>query len=125
MCVTSNAPDLINQAGRGHRLLGAALAMEGRDLLGAEDHLRQALAAQRQANQASDSCATLFELGNVAAQRGELRRALNSYAEAAQAAEAGRVYYYLALARNNLAHHHLLLGELDAARRSAEQGRDL
>jgi DNA-binding SARP family transcriptional activator len=122
ICTTSPALDLADQAGRGHRLLGAALAMEGSDLLGAEDHLRQALAAHRQANTPSDLCATLFELGNVAAQRGDLIRALDSYSEAARTAEAGRVYYYLALAHNNLAYHHLLLGQLDAARRSAEQG---
>ncbi len=73
-------------------------------------------------NHLSDLCATLFELGNVAAQRGDLIRALGSYTEAAQAAEAGRVYYYLALAHNNLAYHHLLLGQLDAAQRSAQQG---
>lgn len=122
ICADSTASDLVGQAGRGHRLLGAAMAMEGSDLLGAEDHLRQALDAQRPANNQSDLCATLFELGNVAAQRGELIRALESYSEAAHTAEAGRVYYYLALAHNNLAYHHLLLGQLEAARRSAEQG---
>ncbi len=118
----STETDLTDQAGHGHRLLGAALAMEGSDLAGAEDHLRQALTAHRQANNSSDLCAALFELGNVAAQRGELNRALDSYAEAAHIAETGHVYYYLALAYNNLAYHHLLLGDLDASRRSAEQG---
>jgi tetratricopeptide (TPR) repeat protein len=122
ICTTSNTPALTDQAGRGHRLLGAALAMEGSDLVGAEDHLRQALAAHRQTNHPSDLCATLFELGNVAAQRGDLIRALDSYSEAAHTAEVGRVYYYLALAHNNLAYHHLLLGQLDDARRSVEQG---
>jgi tetratricopeptide (TPR) repeat protein len=96
--------------------------MEGGDLVGAEDHLRQALMTHRQTNHPGDLCATLFELGNVAAQRGELNRALDSYTEAARTAATGRVYYYLALAHNNLAYHHLLLGQLDAARRSAEQG---
>ncbi len=122
ICKTSNAPVVTTQAGRGHRLLGAALAMEGRDLPGAEAHLREALTAHRQTNQPADLCATLFELGNVAAQRGELNRALDYYAGAARTAEAGRVYYYLALAHNNLAYHYLLLGELGAARRSAEHG---
>ncbi len=122
ICTPSNAPDLANQAGRGQRLLGAALAMEGSDLPAAEDHLRQALTAQQQVNHQSDLCATLFELGNVAAQRGELSRALDSYSEAAHTAEAGRVYYYLALAYNNLAYHHLLLGQLEAAHHSAAQG---
>ena len=122
VCAAPDALDLTDQTGRGHRLLGAALAMEGSDLVGAEDHLRQALAAHRQTNQPSDLCATLFELGNVAAQRGELNRALDYYSDAARTAEAGRVYYYLALAHNNLAYHQLLLGELDAARRFAKHG---
>lgn len=51
---------------RGHRLFGAALAMEGSDLAAAERHLQEAVAAHRLTNNASDLCATLFELGNVA-----------------------------------------------------------
>ncbi len=44
ICALSPASDPVaDQPGRGHRLLGAALAMEGSDLVGAEDHLRQAL----------------------------------------------------------------------------------
>jgi DNA-binding SARP family transcriptional activator len=107
---------------RGQRLLGAALAMEGSDLLAAERHLRNAIAAHRPAHHPADLCAALFELGNVAAQRGELARALDFYAEAARAAEAGRVYYYLALARNNFAYHSLLLGRPEAARQAVSQG---
>lgn len=123
ICTLADASEpAADQTGRGHRLLGAALAMEGSDLLRAEDHLSQALTAQRQMNNLSDLCATLFELGNVAAQRGDLIRALDSYAEAARTAEAGRVYYYLALAHNNLAYHQLLLGQVDAAQHSAQQG---
>ncbi|MFL5656366.1 MAG: AAA family ATPase [Ktedonobacteraceae bacterium] len=87
---------------RGHRLLGAALAMEGSDL-----------------------CATLFELGNVAAQRGQLLQALELYEEAARMAEAAHVYYFLALAYNNFAYHSLLLGHLKAARRALARGNKL
>jgi DNA-binding SARP family transcriptional activator len=108
--------------GRGYRLLGAALAMEGRDLAAAEDHLQKAVAIQRQMENQADLCAVLFELGNVAAQRGELPRALDFYEESARVAEAGRIHYYLALARNNFAYHSLLLGNLEAARQSAAQG---
>jgi tetratricopeptide (TPR) repeat protein len=107
---------------RGHRLLGAALAMEGSDLPAAERHLQKAIAAHRLASQPGDLCAALFELGNVAAQRGELARALEFYEESARAAEAGRVHYYLALARNNFAYHSLLLGRPEAARQAAAQG---
>jgi tetratricopeptide (TPR) repeat protein len=118
--VTETAPHPL--MGRGHRLLGAALAMEGSDLPAAESHLEQAVAAHRLADNPGDLCATLFELGNVAAQRGQLARALDFYDEAARAAEAGRVHYYLALARNNFAYHSLLLGRPEAARRAAAQG---
>ncbi|GHO96423.1 transcriptional activator [Reticulibacter mediterranei] len=142
---------------RGHRMLGAALAMEGSDLLVAESHLQQALAmyehqeigktvlslgticsapgnkraeafhqqeprhgSRRDAYQ-SDLCATLFELGNVAAQRGELHRALECYQESAGAAASAHSYYFLALAHNNFAYHSLLLGQSETAQCSVEQ----
>jgi len=101
--------------GRGHRLLGAALAMEGSDLTAAENQLRVAVPALRQSGNQGDLCAALFELGNIAAQRGELPRALDLYEEAARAAETGRVHYYLALAHNNYAYHSLLLGQVAVA----------
>ncbi len=112
-------------AGRGHRLLGAALAMEGEDLPAAERHLQTAASAHRRADNLAELCATLFELGNVAAQRGELVRALERYDEAARAAEAGRVPYILALAYNNIAYHNLRLGRLPAAQRALAMGRRL
>ncbi len=108
--------------GRGHRLLGAAFAMEGSDLVAAENHLQEAVAAHRQTGNQADLCAALFELGNISAQRGELQRALDFYKEAASAAEIGRIHYYLALARNNFAYHNLLLGQIDLAQESAAQG---
>jgi tetratricopeptide (TPR) repeat protein len=115
----SAIPSLI---GRGYRLLGASLAMEGRDLAAAEEYLQKAVAVQRQRERRGDLCAVLFELGNVAAQRGQLERALDFYKESAQVAEAGRIHYYLALAHNNFAYHSLLLGRIDAAQKSVAQG---
>jgi len=111
--------------GRGQRLLGAALAMEGSDLSTAEYHLQEAIAAHRLTNNASDLCATLFELGNVAAQRGELRHALQRYEEAARTAELAHVHYFHALACNNFAYHSLLLGNLDATRQALAKGNTL
>ena len=73
----------------------------------------------------SDLCATLFELGNIAAQRGELLQALELYEEAARTAEAAHVYYFLALAHNNFAYHSLLLGHLKAAQRALARGNKL
>lgn len=112
-------------SGRGHRLLGHALAMEGSDLLAAERHLQEATAVHRQGDNLRDLCASLFELGNVAAQRGKLPAALDFYAEAAQVAEAGQAHYFHALAYNNLAYHNLLLGRLEAAQRALAQGQNL
>ena len=109
-------------SGRGHRLLGAAYAMEGSDLAAAEYHVQAAVAVQRQLGNPVDLCAGLFELGNIAAQRGELQRALDLYDQSARAAESGRIYYYLALARNNYAYHSLLLGQIQAAQDSAATG---
>ncbi len=109
-------------SGRAFRLLGAAFAMEGSDLTAAEGHLQTAVAAHRRIGNQGDLCAGLFELGNIAAQRGQLARALDFYAESAQAAEAGRIHYYHALARNNFAYHSLLLGQVDSARTSVAQG---
>jgi tetratricopeptide (TPR) repeat protein len=96
--------------------------MEGRDLVAAEEHLQKAVAVHRQIENQGDLCAVLFELGNVAAQRGELQRALDFYDESARIAEAGRIHYYLALARNNFAYHSLLLGRVDEAQGSIAQG---
>jgi DNA-binding SARP family transcriptional activator/predicted ATPase len=110
---------------RGQRLLGAALAMEGSDLPAAERHLRQAVAEQSPAQHSEELYATLFELGNVAAQRGDLARALDLYADAANHAAASRAHYFQALAQNNIAYHSLLLGRPDDARRALAQGQKL
>ena len=107
---------------RGHRLLGAALAMEGSDLPAAELHLQEAVAAHRLSDNQEDLCAVLFELGNVAAQRGEIARALDLYEAAAKAAEAAHDYYFQALAYNNLAYHHLLPGHIEAAQKALSRG---
>lgn len=118
-------PAFSNLSGRAHRLLGHALAMEGNDLAAAERHLQQATAAHRLAENKRDLCASLFELGNVAAQRGQLRRALAFYNEAAVEAERGQAHYYHALAYNNIAYHSLLLGHVDAAQQALRQGQKL
>jgi tetratricopeptide (TPR) repeat protein len=99
--------------------------MEGSDLPAAERHLQEATAAHRLADHPRDLCASLFELGNVAAQRGELLRALEFYEEAARVAEAAQAHYFHALAHNNFAYHSLLLGWLKAAQRALGHGQKL
>ena len=115
-------PEASTPSGRGYRLLGAAKAMEGQDLGGAVHDLQRAVAIHRGGESFGELCADLFELGNVAAQRGELAGAISLYEEAAAAAAAGHAYYFLALAHNNYAYHSLLLGRVDAAQQAVLQG---
>jgi len=51
-----------------------------------------------------------------------LATCLDFYGESAHVAEAGRIHYYLALARNNFAYHSLLLGRVDEAEQSVAEG---
>jgi tetratricopeptide (TPR) repeat protein len=109
-------------ASRGFRLLGASLAMEGDDLAAAERYLEQAAAISREADDATNLSAILFELGNVEAQRGAITQALVRYEEAGRQAEMAHASYYQALAYNNYAYHSLLLGQSDSAERAATHG---
>jgi len=110
-------------AGRGHWLVGAALAMSGADLAQAQRHLKIALESYRRDASSAGQCMALFELGNVAAQHGRLEQALVSYAEAAREAESAGNNYFLALAHNNFAYHSLLLGRIEVARQECAAGR--
>lgn len=97
--------------GRGRRLLGAALAMEGGNLVGAEEHLRAAIAAHRRTGDRIELSAGLFELGNVLAQQGQIHAAVEHYRQARAQLHAGEAPFLQALAENNLAYHTLLLGQ--------------
>ena len=110
-------------AGRGHWLVGAALAMSGADLAQAQRHLTIALESYRRDMSSAGQCMALFELGNVAAQHGHLEQALIFYTDAAREAELAGDYYFLALGHNNFAYHSLLLGRVDDARRECAEGR--
>jgi DNA-binding SARP family transcriptional activator len=109
--------------GRGHCLLGAALAMEGSDLPGAEEQLQRAIEAHRRAEDRDNLSSTLFELGNVVAQQGVIGRAVELYAEAAKVATEAQAPFLLALAQNNYAYHSLLLGQPAQARTALQHGR--
>lgn len=125
VCISLEGAQRTALQARGHRLLGAALAMEGSNLPTAESHLQKAIAAHRLADNLDDLCATLFELGNVAAQRGELLRALEFYNGAANTASKAHDYYFHALACNNFAYHSLLLGRSEAARQAIKKAHEL
>ncbi|MBX0327772.1 transcriptional regulator, partial [Oscillochloris sp. ZM17-4] len=108
-------------------LWGTALSLEGADLPGAAERLRaaEALIAEQPAGDDPGPLAQVrFELGSVMAQQGDLARAVAYYHEAMTvadgAAEAGALLSaepWRILARNNLAYHLHLLGDLDDAER--------
>ncbi len=60
---------------------GAALSIEGADLIEAAEHLQKAEALLRQSDQcnAAQLAQTVFELGSIAAQQGDLPRAVDLY----------------------------------------------
>jgi DNA-binding SARP family transcriptional activator/Tfp pilus assembly protein PilF/DNA-binding Lrp family transcriptional regulator len=105
---------------------GAALSVEGGDLEAAQRHLKAAERLCPTANQAtSPGPAGLevnlgrvkFELGSVAAQQGNLERAVANYQEAIEASCENQDETSLAwciLAHNNLAYHLLLMKDPQA-----------
>lgn len=109
---------LAEAAAHGELLWGAALSLEGADLAGAAEHLQNATAllGDRPASKLVLAQAR-FELGSVAAQRGDLVGAVALYREALAAAEQADpdlAAPQRILAHNNLAYHLHLLGEAAA-----------
>jgi DNA-binding SARP family transcriptional activator len=109
-------------------LWGTALSLEGSDLAGAALRLREA-ARLLSSQPAPDHIALAqvrFELGGVAAQQGDLLAALACYREALavadKAAHDPAATTWRILARNNLAYHLHLLGNLDEAERWVAEG---
>jgi DNA-binding SARP family transcriptional activator len=100
-------------------LWGTALSLEGADLGAATERLMMAEAVLRACPMAEASALAQvsFELGNIAAQQGDLTTAIARYEMAQQIAdEAGdSALTWRVLARNNQAYHRLLLGEISAA----------
>jgi DNA-binding SARP family transcriptional activator len=115
-------------------LLGASYSLEGADLASAAAHLQAALgrlsaAAARGEPDAGREAQVVFELGGVAAQRGDLPAAVALYRQAlaiAEASESDNGRAFRVLARNNLAYHlHLLEPGSPEARRLAQDGLQL
>ncbi|PMP75197.1 MAG: transcriptional regulator, partial [Chloroflexus aggregans] len=100
-------------------LWGTALSLEGADLGAATERLMMAEAVLRACPtaEAAALAQVSFELGNIAAQQGDLTTAIARYEMAQQVAdEAGdSALTWRVLARNNQAYHRLLLGEITAA----------
>jgi tetratricopeptide (TPR) repeat protein len=100
---------------RAEALWGTALSLEGADLAEAAEHLQKAAALLRGESAPVDTAQlaqVIFELGSVAAQQGDLPKAIALYQEALTAAESAQPDVALPqriLAHNNLAYHlHLL-----------------
>jgi DNA-binding SARP family transcriptional activator len=106
---------------------GAALSVEGSDLDGATMHLEAAASLCRQSPPRDPALESRvqFELGSVAAQQGDLPRAIALYQQALDLAcrsEDEATLNWCALAHNNLAYHLLLMGDLTAAQQHARDG---
>lgn len=118
------AQNVCNQGGSENVIIaqliwGTALSIEGADLEAAKDHLTNAeeLCKQNPAMPRSTLGQILFESGSVAAQQGDLERAIHYYQEALDVASQEHDSYSLEiriLAHNNLAYHQHLLGLPDA-----------
>lgn len=98
---------------------GAALSIEGADLSEATQHLQKAEQLLRQAGQCSAAqlAQTVFELGSIAAQQGDLRRAVDLYRQTLSIAEQTpepEALPFRVLAHNNLAYHLHLLNDASA-----------
>ncbi len=102
-------------------LWGTALSLEGAELAEAALRLREAerLALAQPAPDPVALAQVRFELGSVAAQQGDLPGAIACYHDALRVADSAaddpNALTWRVLARNNLAYHLHLLGELDAA----------
>jgi tetratricopeptide (TPR) repeat protein len=99
---------------------GAALSLEGADLCGATEHLQQA--ARLLQNEATESrtvnlTRVSFELGNIAAQQGDLAQAIQHYREVVAIAVSQQqtgISPWGILGYNNLAYHLHLLNDPSA-----------
>jgi DNA-binding SARP family transcriptional activator len=107
-------------AARAELLWGSGLSLEGLDLAGAAERLHRArellLAAEPPLDLDSLAQAS-FELGSVAAQQGDLARALDFYRETLEViggVEGAAFAEWRVLVHNNLAYHSLLLGDPQA-----------
>lgn len=109
-------------------LLGTVLSLEGADLAEAALRLREAerMLTDQTAPDQIALAQIRFELGSVAAQQGDLPRAVAYYHEAMAVADGvatlDGALDWRVLTRNNLAYHLHLLGDLNEATRYAAEG---
>jgi DNA-binding SARP family transcriptional activator len=114
---------------RAELLWGTSLALEGLDLAAAVEHLghAEALLARAAAPDLDSRALTSFTLGVVAAQQGDLTRAVAYFREVRAITEGlpfDTADQWAVLAQNNLAYHLHLMGD-PSARAHAETGFEL
>lgn len=98
-------------------IVGTALSLEGADLAGAAQHLRQAESLCVGGADLAGLVHAKFELGGIAAQQGNLQQAVGLYREAlaiAESSQAPAALTWHILAYNNLAYHLHLMGDSTA-----------
>jgi tetratricopeptide (TPR) repeat protein len=96
-------------------LLAAAVARQSQAYEAAEAQLDQAALLIRQQQLPLLATPILFERGNLLANRGDLRAALDAFGETLRLAQAAANPAFEVMARNNLAYHSLLAGDLASA----------
>lgn len=121
---TLDHPDkrIIAQA---HEGAGVALAFLGGPLEEAQAHLGQAGQLFEQAKDHVGLCNVQFTLGSIAAQTGELKKAIEYFKQAFANAELGGEIMWQAMAANNTAYHLLLSGDLVQANVWLKRGLDI
>ncbi len=104
-----------------HLLLGTSRADTG-ETEQAQDELRLAAQHAREQQLYQIGARSLFFLGNLLAEQGDLSSALSAFAESIQLAEQAGDEFQQALGLNNLAYHSVLAGDLETAHRTVDQG---
>jgi DNA-binding SARP family transcriptional activator len=107
---------------RAHFLRGAGLLVTEQPLEEAEKHLNEAITLSIENSLNNMAARSRFELGNLFAQRGDLASALDAYRESMMFAQSDGDQFQEVLARNNLAYHAILSGDLATAREQVEIG---
>jgi tetratricopeptide (TPR) repeat protein len=133
----AEAIDLVQQvrdAGRPEMIVsaemqwGTTLSVEGADLIGAAEHLQKAETLLREQSDRPDAARLaqiMFEQGSVAAQQGDLEKAVALYRETIAVAQPEPLALpFLVLGYNNLAYHLHLLND-PTAHEYARQGLQL
>jgi CHAT domain-containing protein len=90
----------------------------------AEKLFQESLDLARRRNRRGLAASLLTELGNLAGEAGQSKRAIDYYQEAVRLAEAGELHRLVATASFGLARLHRDAGDLEKAEESAEKGVD-